>query len=655
MADGTPTARPRVTTKVLGNSSVAELTKDLATGAPQASGTREMDDDPAFTDAGAIPPPYNPEFLVTHFENSNVLRQCIDAYAHNIDGWGYHFTPRFNFDAKDIDERIEDAILVDADQAARARGDTLPESFSVSPAEVERTKKRIRREMKLELNRLNCFFEFAVADRSFTQLRKDSRFDREMIGHSFWEVRRDAVGRIAALNYVPGFTVRAIAMENDIVEREIPVRVSPLRLSTRLEQHRARRFVQMLHGTRLTARSKWLVYFKEFGDPRVISRQTGKPYASVDRMTRVEGRAAQQATEIIVFRIHTPCSGIYGIPRWIGNLKSVMGSRKAEYVNLLYFENKAVPPLAIIVAGGTLTEESVARIESFIEDEIKGSDNFHKVLLIEAESIPEDPLNPANSGTIRVELVPLNKAIHNDALFMKYDASNRAKVSQSMRIPPILRADTQDFNRATAEAAIRFAEEQVFSPERDEFDWFMNRFMLPALDVKYWDYRSNSPISTDLDRSRAINDLVKQGVLTPREARRLASRVFNEELDTINEEWVDQPLQLTLARQMTEGNTRQGTGTPQRAVEAATNGDTRKLANMVRAARARGEDVVQTVSTLLAEQERMLDRARRGAQDLFEAAKAEYEDTSPEPEVVRLKWNGPISQYFAPNAKPDTG
>ena len=42
---------------------------------------------------------------------------------------------------------------------------------------------------------------------------------------------------------------------------------------------------------------------------------------------------------------HSPRSP-YGVPRWVGTLLSVLGSRQMEEVNYLYFENKSVPPMA---------------------------------------------------------------------------------------------------------------------------------------------------------------------------------------------------------------------------------------------------------------------------------------------------------------------
>jgi capsid portal protein len=63
----------------------------------------------------------------------------------------------------------------------------------------------------------------------------------------------------------------------------------------------------------------------------------------------------------------------------------VLGSRQMEEVNYLYFENKSVPPLALLVSGGRLADASVPRIQRFIEENIKGKNNFHSILILEAE------------------------------------------------------------------------------------------------------------------------------------------------------------------------------------------------------------------------------------------------------------------------------
>ena len=65
------------------------------------------------------------------------------------------------------------------------------------------------------------------------------------------------------------------------------------------------------------------------------------------------------------------------------------------------------PPLALLVSGGRLSAQSIPRIEDFIENHIKGKKNFHKILVIEAESSRQSG-DPQNSGRIRLEFRPLS-------------------------------------------------------------------------------------------------------------------------------------------------------------------------------------------------------------------------------------------------------
>ena len=44
-----------------------------------------------FMGTGAVAPPYEPETLCLLLENSNSLRQNIDAYVTNIDAFGHRF------------------------------------------------------------------------------------------------------------------------------------------------------------------------------------------------------------------------------------------------------------------------------------------------------------------------------------------------------------------------------------------------------------------------------------------------------------------------------------------------------------------------------------------------------------------------------------
>jgi capsid portal protein len=70
-------------------------------------------------------------------------------------------------------------------------------------------------------------------------------------------------------------------------------------------------------------------------------------------------------------------------------------------------------------------------------------------------------------------------------------------VGSAFRLPKLLRGESKDFNRATAESALRFAEDQVFQPERDEFDFLMNRRLLADMGIRFWRFRSQTPVTRD--------------------------------------------------------------------------------------------------------------------------------------------------------------
>jgi capsid portal protein len=117
-----------------------------------------------------------------------------------------------------------------------------------------------------------------------------------------------------------------------------------------------------------------------------------------------------------------------------------------------------VPPLALLVSGGKLSDASIPRLERFIEENLKGKENFHKILILEAEGGG----GSGETARAKIELHPLTDAQQQDALFQVYDERNIDKVGTAFRLPRLIRGESKDFNRSTAESALRFAEDQVF-------------------------------------------------------------------------------------------------------------------------------------------------------------------------------------------------
>jgi PBSX family phage portal protein len=495
----------------------------------------------AFFEAGAIVPPFNMSTLCEVFECSSALRPSVDAYATNIDGNGHHFEPLIDLDSDDLVAQVANAIYIER-LAAKDAG-KIVEKLVPTADEVAKRISIIQDEMRIERHKLDLFFEMATIEESFISLRKRTRQDLEVTGNGYWEVLRDDTNRVAQFNYVQAHTMRLLPQGPQFVEIKVPVRVSPISVRTERLKRRFRRFVQVIDSR--------VVYFKEFGDPRVMSSRTGRTYSSaLELSTKEPGRGdegpALPATEIMHFRIHAPRTQ-YGVPRWIGTLISVLGMRSAEEVNYLYFENKSVPPLALLVSGGRVSSESVTNIRDYIDNEIKGARNFHKILVIEGEPAQGNEGDPLAAGRLKIELRPLTSAQQGDGLFQKYDERGLDKIGMQFRLSRMLRGDVRDFNRATADAALEFAEAQVFGPERVEFDFFMNRIVLGSLGIRFWKFQSNSTVVRDPKvLAEIIADLTTANVLVPNDARRLAAElVFNSPLPKIDADWVYQPTMLT--------------------------------------------------------------------------------------------------------------
>ena len=122
-----------------------------------------------------------------------------------------------------------------------------------------------------------------------------------------------------------------------------------------------------------------IVYFKEFGDPRIMDNRNGEYVKDGEGLER-----QYQANEIMEFTIGTEP---YGEVRWIGQILGVDGSRAAENLNNNYFRNGRHTPLMIIVKGGTLTDESFTKMQEYMNN-IKGErGGQHSFLVLEAENV----------------------------------------------------------------------------------------------------------------------------------------------------------------------------------------------------------------------------------------------------------------------------
>jgi len=556
-----------------------------------------------------VVPRYDPESLLRYAEITPHLRPAIDAMAQNIDGFGYHSEPAepwmTSLDTEEATKAIRQALEIErwydeqenrlleeqkslereeeirarieelrgkaeaAEKAGRtertvqkwrtALADAEAELDEVSPSgeqpegtepvtdeEVEAVRQQLEVELRRQQYLFDAWFRNCCSDRPFVELRRNVREDIKTHGWGCMEFLRDGLGRLKRLSYVPGFTVRPLADRGELIDVMEDDSITPLSDGREvMVKRRFRLYVQIVNGKK--------IYFKSPGDPRVVSRTTGKVYRSLAEMRRPkdadppgEGKDAEDANELLYLSEHDPASPCPP-PVWIGNLLSVLGGREADETNYFYLADKAIPAGLIFVHGGRVPRGTKDRLESRIKNELAGAQGSGKLLVVEAE--PGNKAPSERSVMTSITFQSLREAMTNDATFMGYDERSSDRIGASFRLSPLLRGYTpSSLNRATALAALYFAEQQVFQPERDLFDWKMDKYILPEIGITYLQFVSNSPPTRSAEEvGKLIQATAPSGAWTPNEEREVIGDVLNKPMARIDEQWADQPMVITLA------------------------------------------------------------------------------------------------------------
>lgn len=363
-------------------------------------------------------PPYLPASLVRLCQENNTLGPCIDAMVTNCDGTGFDFEA----DDNEANDREDDSKI-----------DALKE-----------------------------FFHEPWPGESFLTQRQELRRDLERTGNAYLEVLRNVVGEVIFLRRVDAKMMRIVKLDTAVpVEKTIKRGGVELKVTVMV---RERRFVQLLNGITL-------VYFKEFGASRDLDKKTGnwaQPGQQLD--------ASLRASEIIHFTVNIDAHTPYGVPRWVGQMPSVLGSRKAEEFNLDFFDNGGIPPALIILEGGALVPDTRKALENKVVFGPAKDKNRIQILEVQATGGSMDKV-----ATARVTVERFGDAGSQDSMFEKYDDKCEVRVRRAFRLPPIFVGAAQDYAFASAVASYTVAEAQVFKPERDEFDEIISMKLLPAL------------------------------------------------------------------------------------------------------------------------------------------------------------------------------
>lgn len=485
-----------------------------------------------------IEPPDNVALLVSMLDMSPALRPAIDAYAVNIDQFGHTFIAMLDLARDDILDIVTESMLeerrMEAELVSIETGEPPEDPELPTDAEAEARIAQVTKEMERERQQLEYWLKAVCPDMTFIELRKATRVDLELTGNAYWEVRRNKLNQPARIEHIPVGSIAAMVRDTEDTEVEVRLHRTPITISTEVQERRFRRYVQQ------GRQGNDPVFFKEHGDPRVMSSKTGTYYPTLAALNTTEPKVAE-ATEVHHFKIRTPKSEVYGAPRWGGCALGLAGARDAEEVNYHYFRNKSVPPMALLVSGATVSKETIDEIKDTIENDLHGVKNFHRVLVVQAETAQ----GTTSSGNTKIELKPLAQVT--EGQFMHYVEKQAAMLVGSFRLPQLYRGEISSFNRATAQVAVEVTEQQVFYPEREAFDSIINRFFLRDLGIRYWSFKSLGPPTANADeRATIVAEGAKNGIPTLNEARALWGLLVGRELERIDDPRADLPLPVAL-------------------------------------------------------------------------------------------------------------
>jgi len=509
-------------------------------GGAVPEGQAKNAEEAAWTGLPIIPTPLPVLGLVHWYERSAILRPNVAAMVSNVTGFGWKLTPTLDLEAEEAAEEVETAMWLhrlaqwEAAVEALPPGEDEPEPPEPPEAdEVEETLKEWKRKARQEFAQLQVKLDAMCFEYDFAELNARQETGQNVVGWGTWEVIRAKRSRkIVRLKHVEPWTLRLTPVGAPVtVEESVPV--SKVHYTTIPVSRRFRQVIQ---------HDMDVVWLKEFGDPRVMSPKSGRFYKTEAELLRKEPDVTAQANEVLWFAdyaIGTP----YGRPPWSGISPGVRGSRLASDNTVDDLLNSSVPRGLLLMNDARFGKSAVPELKAFFNANHGKVRN--RLAVVEASTSTTISQGGA-TGTI--EYIPLTSSQHSDATFLAYQEATALDASAQFGIPPVLTGRTKEYNKATSEAAKEAAEESTFRPKRGRFDGAINRKLFRDMGVRFWKFESKGSTRSDPDKiASLLLGAVKEGALTPAEARPVLEKLLGIDLMSEAGPWQRQPKEFTLA------------------------------------------------------------------------------------------------------------
>ena len=445
-----------------------------------------------------LEPRYNPLTLYALVTRNNILSQCVSAMEVNVDGTGFSIAPiedgkekarKKKQQEKKQFEQGKPIKRVQSESQTETTRETSKETVRVRetinklappfPKDEEQEENEESVEDEAEKRMLQGFFDLPYPDMSFVIIRRLLRVDLEATGNAYLEIIENVKGEIVFLRWVDCTRMRLVKLDKPVLVEKSVMRNG---VEVKAYMHiRERRFAQKI--------GEDIIYYKEFGSKRQLNRLTGEWYdpenQDPDAPKQEPLKPEDQATSMIHFTLDREPKNNYGVPRWINQLPSILGSRKAEEFNLEFFDAGGIPPAVVFIQGGSLASDVSQQLQAIFNG---SSRSKHRGAVVEVQSSTG---SLESVGRVDVKTERFGGYRTNDAMFQKYDEVTEMHTRVAFRLPPIFLGKAEDYSFASAMTSYMVAEAQVFAPERNEFDEIINSKICRSLGAKKYKFVSN--------------------------------------------------------------------------------------------------------------------------------------------------------------------
>lgn len=204
----------------------------------------------------------------------------------------------------------------------------------------------------------------------------------------------------------------------------------------------------------------------------------------------------------------SPSSRFYGEPDYLASINAILTNENIDLYNQAFFENGAMPRLAIIFENSEPSEEQIESITNFIRTSYRGVGNQHKTLVL---SVPSNI--DGTTATVKIEKLSSTE----DLSFEKLRGINRDDVVASHGVPPrmvgIVNSGGWGGSGELMGQLHTFNEIHIKPKQALLEEYFASlgvKLILKPLDVTNFK-----------DDSEVIPGLVKEGILSPIEAKNI--------------------------------------------------------------------------------------------------------------------------------------